>query len=130
VHVSIEARDKVLKDQDRAGKESHLYEVPEIHRLKPDLVGEEMGSHFVVEGAWLVESPLDLVVLVVLEAAKLDYVIAGGVFKDGTTHIDLALPIILDHSVHHLGLHDLVHPQLAHDVKRAVTVDVLLLEQS
>ena len=108
MQVIIENGDEELEDHYACHEQCHLKEVPQTHGLEPDLIGESVGSHLVLELDGLVEASLLLKVLHVFKVAKLKNSVAGRTLKDGSTHIYLALPLVLDDAVGNLGLHGLV----------------------
>ena len=55
--------------------------------------------------------------------------IGSRVFHEASRNIDFAVPCVLDDSIDHLGLHGLVHAQASHQVKRAVIIEIFLLQQ-
>ena len=126
MQVGVEVLDVVLENYDVGREESHLDEVAKTHGLEPDTKGELVGPDVPREVTTLVEAPLRLEVLLTAHGVVEQVVVGSGVLKDGAANVDTTAPSVLDNSIGHICLHDLVQLQARHEVNRAVVFQVSL----
>ena len=82
MQVLVELGDEVLEDQHVDNEEGHLDEVPQVHRLEPDSVGEPIRTDVLLQVSVMVEAPLALKVLMTVKLAVEQVVICRAVLEE------------------------------------------------
>ena len=129
MQVLVELGDEELENQHVDNKEGHLNEVPQVHRLEPDSVGEPIWTDIFLQVSVVVEASLALKVLMTIKSAIEKVVVGRAIFEERTTNIDLGAPSILNYPVRDLCLHGLVHPKFTHKVQGAKVFHISLLQK-